>query len=331
MQTQKSLRFLPACLLAVFLLTAGFEPAFAQSKLQENPGAYHGELDFPVSWKRYYSYDEWTQMMHDIQEQYDHLADIESIGKSRMGRDQFLITITAESTGAHDTKPAMWVDGAVHGNEVNGIMCSLYLMWYLLTQYDYNPFVHDLVNSTTFYILPGLNVDANASFVEFPNTANNPREPYRPEDNDGDGLYDEDQTEDVDGDGQLSNMYKEDPEGPLKLSDDGRAFVPISSPEEAVRRFIRIGSEGYDNDGDGRINEDDIGGPDPNRNYPFDWQLQAGWPYTMSESETRNAYEFMRTHDNIFAAFHYHNTGRIIMSAGPGGVEGGAQGQQATG
>ncbi len=331
MHTHNSLRFLPACLLAVFLLTAGFEPALGQSKLQENPGGYHGELDFPWSWKRYYSYAEWTQMMHDIQDQYDHLADIESIGKSRMGRDQFLITITAKSTGAHDTKPAMWVDGAVHGNEVNGIMCSLYLMWYLLTQYDYNTFVHDLVNSTTFYILPGLNVDANESFVSFPNTANNPREPYRPEDNDGDGLYDEDQTEDVDGDGQLSNMYKEDPEGPLKLSDDGRAFIPISSPEEAVRRFIRIGSEGYDNDGDGRINEDDIGGPDPNRNYPFDWQLQAGWPYTMSEPETRNAYEFMRTHDNIFATFHYHNTGRLIMSAGPGGVEAGAQAQQATG
>lgn len=331
MLTRQSLRFLPACLLAVFLLTAGFEPAIAQSKLQENPGGYHGELDFPVSWKRYYSYAEWTQMMHDIQDQYDHLADIESIGKSRMGRDQFLITITAKSTGAHDTKPAMWVDGAVHGNEVNGITCSLYLMWYLLTRYDYDAFVHDLVNTTTFYILPGLNVDGNASFVEFPNTPNNPREPYRPEDNDGDGLYDEDQTEDVDGDGQLSTMYIEDPEGPFKLSDDGRLFIQVSDPNERVQRFRRIGSEGYDNDGDGRINEDDIGGPDPNRNYPFAWTLGAGWPYPMSEPVTRNAFEFMRTHDNIFAAFHYHNTGRLILSAGPGGVESAAQGAQATG
>jgi len=327
MQIQKSLRFLPACLLAVFLMTASFEPAFAQSKVQLNPGGYHGELDFPVSWKRYYSYAEWTQMMHDIQDQYSHLADIESIGKSRMGRDQFLITITAESTGDHDTKPAMWVDGAVHGNEINGIMCSLYLMWYMLTRYDYDPFIHDLLNSTTFYILPGLNVDANDSFASFPNNPNNPREPYRPEDNDGDGLYDEDQTEDVDGDGQMSVMYKVDPDGPLKLSEDGRQFIPILSPDEAVRRFIRLGSEGYDNDGDGRINEDDIGGPDPNRNYPFDWQLQAGWPYTMSEPETRNAYEFMRTHDNIFATFHYHNTGRLIMFSAPGAVEAGAQGQ----
>ena len=331
MQMQKSLRFLPACLLAVFIMTAGFEPAFAQSKVQENPGGYHGEMDFPISWKRYYSYAEWTGIMHDIQEQYSHLADIESIGKSRMGRDQFLITISAKSTGTHDTKPAMWVDGAVHGNEINGIMCSLYLMWYLLTRYDYDPFIYDLVNSTTFYILPGLNVDANDSFASFPNNPNNPREPYRPEDNDGDGLYDEDQTEDVDGDGQMSVMYVEDPEGPLKLSADGRQFIQVTDESEKVTRFTRIGSEGYDNDGDGRINEDDIGGPDPNRNYPFAWNLQAGWPYTMSEPETRNAYEFMRTHDNIFAAFHYHNTGRLIMSSGPGAVEAAAQGQAAGG
>jgi hypothetical protein len=75
-------------------------------------------------------------------------------------------------------------------------------------------------------------VDANDSFVRFPNTPNNPRETYRPEDNDGDGLYDEDQTEDVDGDGELSIMYMEDPEGPLKLSPDGRRFIPVSDPSE---------------------------------------------------------------------------------------------------
>lgn len=289
----------------------------AQDKLQSSPGGYHGELDFPMSWSRYYSYAEWTEIMHDIQKQYPQLSNIESIGKSRMGRDQYLITISAKKTGDHSTKPAMWVDGAVHGNEVNGIMCSLYSMWYLLTRYDYDPYVHELVNTTTFYILPGINVDANASFVDHPNTPNNPREPYRPEDNDGDGLYDEDQTEDIDGDGELTTMYKEDPNGLFKLSIDGRRFEMVVDKEEKVMRFHRIGSEGFDNDGDGRINEDDIGGPDPNRNYPAGWNMQAGNPYTMSEPETRNAFEFQLAHPNIFAAFHYHNTGRLIMFVSP--------------
>lgn len=39
----------------------------AQKKLQTSPGGYHGELDFPISWNRYYSYAEWTKIMHDIQ------------------------------------------------------------------------------------------------------------------------------------------------------------------------------------------------------------------------------------------------------------------------
>ena len=295
-------------------------PGIAQKNLQKSPGGYHGELDFPISWSRYYSYAEWTKIMHNIQKKYPQLSDIQSIGKSRMGRDQYLITITAKATGKHSEKTAMWVDGAVHGNEVNGITCSLYLMWYLLTRYNYDPYVHDLVDNCTFYLLPGLNVDANESFVVHPNTPNNPREPYRPEDNDGDGLYDEDQTEDVDGDGELSTMYIEGPKGNYKLSADKRQFIRVENPEEGVKLFTRIGGEGYDNDGDGLINEDDIGGPDPNRNYPYGWNLQAGNPYPMSESECRNVFEFQLNHPNIFASFHYHNTGRLIMFQAPPAV-----------
>jgi hypothetical protein len=308
---------------ATFVLTMVFvltPSGIAQKNLQNSPGGYHGELDFPISWSRYYSYAEWTKIMHDIQKKYPQLADIQSIGKSRMGRDQYLITITAKATGKHTDKTAMWVDGAIHGNEVNGITCSLYLMWYLLTRYEYDPYVHDLVDNCTFYILPGLNVDANESFVVHPNTPNNPREPYRPEDNDGDGLYDEDQTEDVDGDGELSTMYIEDPNGNFKLSADKRMFVRTDEPEEGVKLFTRIGSEGFDNDGDGLINEDDIGGPDPNRNFPYGWNLQAGNPYPMSEPECRNVFEFQRNHPNIFASFHYHNTGRLIMFQAPPAV-----------
>ena len=296
---------------------AGDAPLAAQTKLQNSPGGYHGELDFPISWKRYYTVEEKNKILRDLQAKYPNLTDLQSIGKSRQGRDQMLLTITNKAAGAALSKPAMWVDGAIHGNEINGVTCSLYLAWYLLTRYDYDPAIHALVDRLTFYVLPGLNVDANDSYARFPNTANNPREPFRPSDDDGDGLYDEDQTEDVDGDGELSNMYVEDPAGDFKLSFDKRMFVAVADPREAVQRFRRVGSEGYDNDGDGRINEDDLGGPDPNRNYPFDWSLANGYPYPLSERENRNVFEFWQSHSNIFASFHYHNTGRLIMFAAP--------------
>ncbi|MGM0667847.1 MAG: M14 family metallopeptidase [Bacteroidota bacterium] len=308
-------RYTGILILFIFSFLAG-QALTAQDRLQKSAGGEHGEMDFSINWKKYYSYEEWTGIMKEMQKQYPALCDIESIGKSRMGRDQFLLTITNKSTGSDTDKPAMWVDGAIHGNEVNGITCSLYLAWYLLTRYEYDPYVHELVNENSFYILPGLNVDANDSYVKYPNTAHNPRETYRPEDNDGDGLYDEDRTEDVDGDGELSYMYREDPDGDLRLSSGGRRFVDAEDGFEGLR-FTRIGSEGYDNDGDGRINEDDIGGPDPNRNFPYGWNLDAGNPYPMSEPETRNVFEFQLAHPNIFASFHYHNTGRLIMFQAP--------------
>jgi hypothetical protein len=112
-------------------------------------------------------------------------------------------------------------------------------------------------------------------------------------------------------------MFVEDPTGDLKLSPDLRRFVRVADAREQVRRFRRLGMEGFDNDGDGRINEDDLGGPDPNRNFAYGWSLDAGWPYPMSEAETRNVFEFQRAHPNIFASFHFHNTGRLIMFAAP--------------
>jgi hypothetical protein len=316
--TMKKTALLSAFLLSLALLAPGPNPGlFAQTKLQNSPGGYHGELDFPISWKRYYAYDELQKILRDLAAKYPHLADLQTIGKSRMGRDQTILILTSKSSGPAADKPAMWVDGAIHGNEINGVTCALYTAWYLLTRYDYDSYVHGLLETTTFYILPGMNVDANDSYAKLPNTANNPREPYRPEDDDGDGLLDEDQTEDVDGDGELSMMYAPDSKGGFKLTSDGRRFVRVTDPADPAPRFRMIGSEGFDNDGDGRINEDDLGGPDPNRNFPFDWSLQNGEPYPLSEPETRNVMTFWLGRPNIFASFHFHNTGRLIMFATP--------------
>ena len=70
--------------------------------------------------------------------------------------------------------------------------------------------------------------------------------------------------------------------------------------------------EGIDNDGDGKINEDGIGGLDLHRNYPENWRPMPGrdrtgrgWTppgageYPLSESETRSLVIFLLEHPNI--------------------------------
>ncbi|MCD6347926.1 MAG: hypothetical protein J7L96_10945, partial [Bacteroidales bacterium] len=52
-------------------------------------------------------------------------------------------------------------------------------------------------------------------------------------------------------------------------------------------------------------------------NYPYGWNMASGNPYPMSEPCTRNTYEFSLAHPNIFATFHFHNTGRLIMFQAP--------------
>lgn len=287
---------------------------WGQKKIQTNLGGPHGEMDFVINWKQFYSYDEYVKIMHDMQKKYSDICSIKSIGKSRMGRDQYVLTISSKSTGNPDNKPALWMDGAIHGNEVNGVTCCLYTAWYLLTRYDYDANIKNLVDNKTIYILPMFNVDAINSYIALPNTENNPREPFRPTDDDGDGLYDEDMTEDVDGDGEISLMYAEDANGSYRLSKDGNRFIKIAADDWwEGKRFRLIGQEGYDNDGDGKTSEDDLGGVDPNRNFIYDSNKTACKTYPLSEPETRNVWLFLSAHNNILVTFNYHNSGRWIM------------------
>ena len=69
-------------------------------------------------------------------------------------------------------------------------------------------------------------------------------------------------------------------------------------------------TEGIDNDGDGRVNEDGIGGLDLHRNYPENWRpeteetgrgyTQGGaGEYPLSEVETRAVVTFLLAHPNV--------------------------------
>ena len=51
----------------LLLPSSSLSPLSAQQKLQKSPGGYHGELDFPISWKRYYTVEEKNKIMHDLQ------------------------------------------------------------------------------------------------------------------------------------------------------------------------------------------------------------------------------------------------------------------------
>lgn len=283
-----------------------------QEKQAPSPGRPHGEDLFPINWKRYYNHDELTAIYQRMVKTFPDLVKLVSTGKSRQGRDLWLLEITNFKSGPAAAKPALYIDGAIHGNEVQGIICALYTAWYLLTRYGHDEYVTELMDTRAFFIKPAVNADAAHSFVAQPNTMHHPRWNYRPVDNDGDGRVDEDPEEDINGDGEISLMRRRSPQGRWKIGEDPRLLVRCQEDEPAGGWEL-LGYEGIDNDGDGLVNEDIPGGVDLARNFPSRWSISSGYPYPLSEPETRSTADFLLSHRNVGAIVHHHNFGQLIM------------------
>ncbi|MBA4302177.1 MAG: peptidase M14 [Cyclobacterium sp.] len=276
-----------------------------------------------IAWNRYYSAEGLWDWMKKIAAAHPKLAKIESIGKSFEGRDILTLTITDFSTGKDTDKPAMWIDGNIHSNEIQGGEFSLYVAWYLTEMHADTKFIQELLRDKTFYITPTINPDARNNFFKEPNTANSPRSGMIVLDNDGDGQAGEDMMNDLDGDGHITMMIRSSPTGRfIKDPLDPRRLMAVG-PDQ-VGDYEMLGQEGMDNDGDGEVNEDGIGYYDPNRDWGWNWQpdyIQRGamrYPFTLPEN--RAVMEFVMKHPNIAGAQSFHNSGGMILR-GPGAEE----------
>ena len=273
-----------------------------------------------VAWNRYYDSDQLAEIMHRIEKAYPKLARVKSIGKSYKGKDLWLITVSNFENGDPDKKPAMYVDGNIHSNEIQGSEVALYTAWYVTEMYSSNAWIRTLLDEKTLYIIPTINPDARDHYVHQPNTASSPRSGLAPRDDDGDGQMDEDMYDDLDKDGSITQMRMKDANGRwLPDPSDPRQMAQAKVDQKG--EYTLLGSEGIDNDGDGLVNEDGPGSYDPNRDWGWNWApryVQSGadrYPFTFPEH--RAVAEFILTHQNIAAAQSFHNNGGMILR-GPG-------------
>ncbi|WP_291780925.1 M14 family metallopeptidase [Cecembia sp.] len=276
-----------------------------------------------VSWNRYHTNLALEEIMKDMAKQHPNLVRLESIGKSYQGNDIWVLTVTDFNAGKAEDKPAMWIDGNIHSNEIQGTEFTLYTAWYLTEMYGDLDFITELLKDKTFYIAPTINPDAHDYFIKEANTQNSPRSGMIVLDNDGDGLAGEDPFNDLNKDGHITMMIRKSPTGRfIKDKMDPRKLIPVAADQQG--EYEMLGYEGYDVDGDGQVNEDGIGYYDPNRDWAWNWQpdyIQRGaWKYPFSVPENRAVMEFVMKHPNIAAAQSYHNYGGMILR-GPGAEE----------
>jgi hypothetical protein len=264
-----------------------------------------GQVDF----KHFHTYEEATEILRKWAREYPDLIELYTVGQSLEGREIWQMTLTNKKTGRHTDKPAMFIEGGRHAGEISGIEATLYFANHLLTSYGKDAAMTKLVDTKTFYVKPLNNPDGSSVYHY---TAQTLRSTVRPDDSDNDGLFDEDPAEDLDGDGFIrqmrkfvgagkgnANVDKADPKGRLMQN------VPMGQGE-----YLTLGSEGFDNDGDGRVNEDGVGGLDLHRNYPENWrpvteQSSRGYTqggageYPLSEPETRAVFSFLMRHPHV--------------------------------
>jgi len=256
----------------------------------------------------YHTYDVISTWLYRWAERYPELIDLYEVGKSYEGRPILQLTITNKNTGEDTDKPAAFFEGGRHSGEVTSSETVLWIAKYLLSNYGRDPDVTHLLDSKAIYLRPINNPDGHNLYM---NTAQSNRSTVRPVDNDADGLLDEDASDDIDGNGVILTMrWKDEKKGnmvPDPKDPSGRILKRVTAGEG----IYLTSSEGIDNDGDGRINEDGIGGLDLHRNYPENWRpekeetnrgnTQGGaGEFPLSETETRAVVLFLLSHPNVY-------------------------------
>ena len=220
-----------------------------------------------MSWNKYYDHGGISEICKKIAAAYPDLAKLESLGKSFEGRDLWCLTITNFKKGNEKLKPGMYIDGNIHSNEIQGAEFVLYTAWYLTESHADTKFIQELLEDKVFYLVPTINPDARDSYMHKPNTGSTPRSGVIPVDNDGDGVVNEDSFDDIDGDGHITLMRRKSPNGRWKIDPkDPRNMIQVGPDEKG--EYELLGYEGFDNDGDGRVNED---------GYTFEYDPNRDW------------------------------------------------------
>lgn len=261
-----------------------------------------------LTFDKYHSAEVVYHWMHRWAEEYPDLVDIYVVANSYEGRPIWQMTLTNKKSGKATDKPASYFEGNRHSGEVSSTESVLWLIKHMIDGYGKNPEITAILDKNTVYLRPINNPDGHNLYMH---TAQSNRSTVRPYDNDGDGLFDEDGPEDLNGDGLVTQMRIKDDEKGDYVIDPRDPTGRLMKRVPAGEGNYRVMSEGIDNDGDGRINEDGIGGLDLHRNYAENWrpmreETGRGWTqggageYPLSEIETRSVFTFLLANPNVY-------------------------------
>lgn len=280
------------------------------------PRVRHPEAEYEaganLTFDRYHTVDVMYTWLERWAERYPDIVELYQVGTSLEGRPIMQVTLTNKSTGPATEKPAAFFEGGRHSGEITSSESVLWLIQHLVEGYGVDEEITALLDRAAVYAKPQNNPDGSNLYLQ---TAQTNRSSVRPIDNDGDGLLDEDPANDLDGDGVILQMRWRDSEGDWLIDPrdpQGRLMMRAEEGQDGQWSMAR---EGRDDDGDGRSDEDGVGGLDLHRNYVENWRPMPGRDFTgrgwtqggagafpLSEPETRAVVLFALENPNIAVA-----------------------------
>jgi hypothetical protein len=150
-----------------------------------------------------------------------------------------------------------------------------------------------------WYIIPLGNPDGHQRYFSRPLSLHPVND--RPVNNDNDDATDEDPPDDLNGDGFITLMRQKHPEGQWIEVEGNPVLMKRADRGKGEKGIYRLLPEGFDNDGDGDINEDGPGGANPGHNFPhgFEHYHPTNGPWPASEAESRAILQFAFDHPEI--------------------------------
>ena len=245
---------------------------------------------------------------------------ITTIGHARSGHPIQCIRVARVGSIPIEDRSSVLIVAGIDGDHLLGSEVAVDLVNELLARDSED--TYSLLVDHALYIIPQVNPDGAGMY--FAEIQDNYRRNGRPVDNDHDGQIDEDGGDDLNKDGYITMMRVPDVEKSTHLSDPENPRLDIKPDAlEGQSAAYLLYTEGIDDDGDGKYNEDGLGGVDLNMNFMhgYKYHSDGAGPWQLSEPESKALIDYVLGHQGIAAIVVYGHHDTLSTSMGEGGKD----------
>ena len=274
----------------------------AAPKAQDDPAPAKKAADvtppapFPIG---YLDHQGLSDALKRAAEAHPEVVRVDSLAKSKEGRDVWIASIHPAAKG-EPARPSILLVANLEADHVVGSEVALGLVEKLAAMDGKG------LEGRTIYVVPRLNPDGAERLLKATPKADL-RANLTAIDRDRDGKANEDGPNDLDGDGLALAMRRKDAKATLIPDAKDPRLLKKADLAKGEKPVYSESTEGVDDDGDGSIDEDPVGGVNLNRNWPHGWTeyTPETGTYATSEPEVEGLIRFAFAHPELVAVWSF--------------------------